>query len=379
MNVIVIGAGVAGLGLGWKLAKAGARVTILERAQVGAGTTSASAGMIAAAAEMGDEETSEAVFARRANALWPDFAKEVQAQSGVNIGYRVNGSLLVRLKGEDTPHAGGDVETLDAAAARAREPMLGEEAAGAMWAPHEAQVDSRALCRALAVAFVRAGGELLSNETAVRFEIESGRIAGIVSPFKIHRADVYVMAAGAWTSRIAGLPPEAVPPITPVKGEIVVLAPPAGERLPEHTVWGNGIYATPRGQHLLVGATVEHAGYDTALTQDAQVWLRRKAVGLMPALKSWPVAEQWAGLRPASPDGLPILGETAVGGLYVAAGQYRNGILFAPAVAEVLSRLVLERTADVPAFDPKRFAGKAPDTASVIETPHKGEEWRSGF
>jgi glycine oxidase len=393
MKIVVIGAGAAGLGIGWKLARAGARVTVLERAQVGAGATSASAGMIAAAAEMGHGEAPEAAFARRANALWPDFAKELEAQSGVNIGYRRNGSLMVALKNEvrrhshgaespgaANPHAGGGVEMLDAAAARAREPMLTADVAGAMWAPDESVVDSQALCRALAVAFVRAGGEVLSNEAVVRIETDGGKAAGVVTPFRTHRADAYVLAAGAWSSRIEGLPPEAVPPVFPVKGEILVLAQPAGARLPEHTVWGNEIYVTPRGKRLLVGATVERAGYDTSLSQDALEWLRKQSAGLMPSLEEWEIAEHWAGLRPATPDGMPVLGETAVKGLYVAGGQYRNGILFAPALAEVLSRLVLERTAEPSAFDPRRFAGTKHDTAaSVIETPHKGGEWRTGF
>ena len=387
MKVVVIGAGAAGLGLGWKLAKSGARVTVLERAQLGAGATSASAGMIAAAAEMGQAETPEAAFARRANALWPDFAKALEAQSGVNIAYRKNGSLLVSMKGETgaetpgagNPHAQGPgTEMLDGTQARAREPMLSADVLSALWAPHEMQVNSQALCRALAVAFVRAGGELLSNETAVRIELDGGKAAGVVTPYRTHRADAYVLAAGAWTSRLEGLPPEAVLPVFPVKGEILVLTLPEGAKLPEHTVWGNGIYLTPRGNRLLAGATSELAGYDTSLTQDALLWLRRKAAELMPALASWTVAEHWAGLRPGTPDGMPVLGETTVKGLYVAGGQYRNGILFAPAIAEVLSRLVLERTGDVPAFDPKRFAGRTPVPASVIETPHKGEEWRTG-
>ena len=349
--------------------------------------------MIAAAAEMGHGDSPEAAFARRANGLWPDFAKELEAQSGVNIGYRRNGSLMVALRNEVRRHShsaenpgaanlhaqGADITMLDGETARAKEPMLTGNVAGAIWAPHEALVDSQALCRALAVAFVRAGGELQSNETVVRIETDAGHATGVVTPFKTHKADAYVLAAGAWSSRIEGLPPEAVPPVIPIKGEILVLAQPAGARLPEHTVWGNEIYVTPRGNRLLVGATVERAGYDTSLSQDAQEWLRKQSNGLMPSLEEWEIAEHWAGLRPASPDGLPILGETAVKGLYVASGQYRNGILFAPAVAEVLSRLVLERTADVPAFSPLRFAGTKPDTVSVIETPHKGGEWRTGF
>lgn len=387
MKVVIIGAGVAGLGIGWHLAKAGASVTVLERAQVGNGATTASAGMIAATAELGRAHTPEAAFAERANQLWPTFAQELQSQSGIDIGYRKSGALLVRMKGmPDDGHQAlsGAAQALGAAEARALEPMLSEDIAEAMLAPEEAQVDSLALCRALAVSFVRAGGKVLSNETAVRFEWNAGRIVGVVTPFAMHQADVFVLATGAWSSRIEGLPAEAVPPVTPIKGEIAVLSPPQGTSVPAHIVWGNGIYLTPRRGRLLVGATVERAGFDTSLTQPAIRWLYRQATGLMPGLASWRLTEHWAGLRPGSPDGLPILGETAVERLYVATGQYRNGILFAPAVSEALSRLILERAAVDPAFDPRRFEGKEPATESVVETPHCDVAdgtgtWQTGF
>jgi len=249
---------------------------------------------------------------------------------------------------------------------------LGDGVDGAVLAPQEAEVDSQALCRALAVAFVRAGGQVLSNEAAVRFEYDGRRVTGVATPFGVHRADVFVLAMGAWSSRIEGLPREAVPPITPVKGEIVVLTPPPGNAIPNHVIWGNGIYAVPRGGRLLVGATTELAGFHTILTQTALRWLYRQSTGLMPGLASWHLAEHWAGLRPASPDGLPLLGQTAVEGLYVASGQFRNGILFAPAVAEGLSRLILDRTAVDPAFDPRRFEAIGEvGTLSILETPHK--------
>ncbi len=163
-----------------------------------------------------------------------------------------------------------------------------------------------------------------------------------------------------------------------------MLAPPAGAPTPEHVVWGNGVYLTPRRGRLLVGATMELAGFDTSLSQAALRWLHRQSAGLMPGLADWRLTEHWAGLRPGSPDGMPILGETSVQNLYVASGQYRNGILFAPAVAEVLSRLVLERIAVDPAFDPRRFGGiKSGAPVSVVETPHKDAsgagEWRTGY
>jgi len=385
MKVVIIGAGVAGLGIGWKLARAGASVTVLERSQVGNGATTASGGMIAAAAELGPSNSPEAALARTANALWPAFKDDLEKESKVDIGFRRNGALLVRMrKSADGAHQAlsGVTETLDAGEARVLEPLLGDGIDGAILAPQEAEVDSQALCRALAVAFVRAGGQVLSNEAAIRFEYDGRRVTGVATPFGVHRGDAFVLAQGAWSSRIEGLPREVVPPITPVKGEIVLLTPPPGSAIPNHVIWGNGIYAVPRRGRLLIGATMELAGFDTILTQAALRWLYRQSTGLMPGLAAWRLAEHWAGLRPASPDGLPLLGQTAVEGLYVATGQFRNGILFAPAVAEGLSRLILDHTAVDPAFDPRRFEAERP-SLSVAETPHRdvsGEAgaWRTG-
>jgi len=269
----------------------------------------------------------------------------------------------------DEPLSGARA-TLSAEAARQMEPLLGEDVADAVFAPGEAQVDSQALCRALAVSFVRAGGDVRSNETAIRLEISAGCVSGVVTPFMTHRADVVIVAAGAWSSRIEGVPIDAMPRVVPVKGEIIVLSPPPGVSVPTHVVWGNGIYIVPRRERVLVGATMELAGFDTSLTKAALSWLRHQAETVMPALKDWRLNEHWAGLRPAAPDGLPVLGETSVDGLFMASGQYRNGILFAPAVADVMSRLILERLAVDPALDPRRFKG-AKSPLLVPETPHK--------
>jgi glycine oxidase len=136
---------------------------------------------------------------------------------------------------------------------------------------------------------------------------------------------------------------------------MILLTPPPGVAPPEPVVWGEGVYLVPRGEALMVGATVEEAGFDTAVTDRARNALRGSAEKLMPSLRDWTLADQWAGLRPRSPDGLPLLGPLA-DGLFVAGGQYRNGILFAPAIADHIRDLVLGRVPVTPAFDPRRFS-----------------------
>lgn len=357
MKIIIVGAGVAGLSIGWRLQQRGATVTVFDRAQPAHAATWASAGMIAAASELGAVRTPEAEFAHYSSGLWPDFARTVEEASGQKIAYRRCGALIVARNAHEASalEAMPGTERLSPEQALAREPMLAPDIAGALWAPGEAQVDSRALGSALATAFVRAGGALVPNEAVVRFKVEGGRVTSAVTPFATHDADAFVLAAGAWSGAMDGLPPGAVPPVKPVKGEIISIAPPHGVAMPAHIVWGNGGYMVPRNDYLLIGATSEERGFDTRVTDEAADLLSSRARDLMPALAHWKVVERWAGLRPGSPDGLPILGRTSVERLYVATGQYRNGILFAPAIAENLTRIILEQAGEIAAFDPHRF------------------------
>jgi glycine oxidase len=357
VNVVIVGAGVAGLAIGWRLRQAGATVTILERTQPAQAATWAAAGMIAVAGEMGAAQSPEAEFGHRSAGLWPDFAREIETASSQQIGYHKSGALFVARTAPELAafESWNGVERLDAAAAHSREPMLAEGIAGAHWAPDEAQVDSRALGQALAAAFTRAGGTLSINEAAVRFDVYGGRAIAVHTPFHRYEADAFIIAAGAWSSGLGGIPDGALPPIRPVKGEMIAVTPRAPGDLPKHVVWGNEVYLVPRGDRLLIGATMAEAGFDTTVTEAAANWLSSRAIALMPKLATWHVAERWSGLRPASPDGAPVLGRTAIADLFIASGQFRNGILFAPAVAETMTRLVLGHAEPIAAFDPRRF------------------------
>lgn len=362
MKVLIIGAGVAGLGTGWRLAQRGAEVTVLERAQPARAASWAAAGMIAPVGE--DAQGAEAEFGRKSSALWPGFARELETLSGLDIGYRKSGALLVAADeaaantlGERSIEQEG-LELLNAPQALEKEPMLSPLICGAAWASDEAQVDNRVLGEALTHAFLRAGGNLLRNEAVVRFEADEEKVYGVRSPFKFYEADAYVIAAGAWSGQFEGLPQNAAPPVTPVKGEMLALNAPENARMPEHVIWGNEVYLVPRRRRLFVGATVAQAGFDTSVTDNAGEWLRSHAIALMPPLETWEVGEHWAGLRPGSPDNLPILGPTRIPNLFAATGQYRNGILFAPAIADVMAQTILDGKlpAECAAFDARRFA-----------------------
>ena len=356
MKVVIIGAGVAGLGVGWRLAQAGAEVIILERSQPGGGATWAAAGMIAVTAELLDAHAVEIEFARQSNALWPEFVEEVEAASDRVVGFSRKGAMILAADTAELARltrkaSDPGLSMLDPGQVRALAPLVTGPQAGALWSPKEAVVDNRALGVALAHAFQRAGGQLNTNEAVVRIERKGGRAAIAHTPFGLYHADVFVLAAGAWSGQLE----TELAPITPVKGEMIALEPPRGEALPDQVIWGHGVYVVPRDGRLFVGATAEMVGFDTAITDEAARTLRAGVENLLPAVKDWALVDQWAGLRPRAPDGLPLLGPTSVDGLWLAAGQFRNGILFAPAIAQSMAAQLMGKAAPIPAFDPRRL------------------------
>lgn len=364
MKILVVGAGVAGLSIGWRLAQTGYSVDILEAGLTGRAASWAAAGMIGAAGELSDGKSELAVMGREAMALWPGFAQEIETASGRTISYRADGALVVALDGDSAlrlqqRHAalirsGDGAEWLSTAEARKREPVLAPDIAGALYVAADAQVDNRALTDALAEAFRRAGGRILENTRVESLLAQNGRVQGVATNAGVRAADAVVVCAGAWS----GLLGEVMPPIRPAKGQMAALVPPPGATIPTRPIWGNAAYLVPRQGRVLLGATVEEAGFDTGVTKAVLENLLERARRLAPDIENWPVVESWAGLRPRTPDDAPVLGPTGVDGLFVACGQFRNGILFAPVIADALKRFVSGTEVGFPAqaFRLDRFA-----------------------
>jgi glycine oxidase len=361
MKVIIVGAGIAGMAIGWRLAQAGAEVELYDRGLAGRGATWAAAGMIAPGAELKDESKELAAFARRSRAAWPSFAAELEAESGCNIGYCEPGSLILALDDARArmlaEHARGEsAEWLAPQTVRQREPLVSVDVRGALYIPGDAQVDNRLVAEALRIALARRDIVIHENTEVRGLLITDSRVRGIVSAKGSVASDAVIVASGAWLNDFGAASSE-LPPVAPVKGQMIAVQVPAGTSLPKHLLWGADAYMVPRRDRVLIGATVEDAGFDTSVSADACARLLSAAARIVPALREWPVSEMWAGLRPRSPDGAPVLGVSSMEGLYVAGGQFRNGILFAPAVADAMQQVVLtsRSSSELRSFDPRRF------------------------
>jgi glycine oxidase len=349
-DAIVVGAGVIGLACAWRAAERGLDVLVLEREGPGAGASRVAAGMLAPVGEARWGEDRLLELALDSHRLWPRFAAEVAAASGREAGYRELGALHVALDADEAQELRRRFELMrshDLAAewltpggCRELEPGLAAGGRGGVYAPHEAVVDSRALTAALALALEAAGGRIEIAEVD-RALIEGGRLVGVrTAGGAEHRAANLVLAAGSW-SAAEWLPAEARPPVRPVKGQILTLAGAASRPVCERIVAGEHFYAVPRADgRLVVGATVEELGFDTRVTAGGVYELLRASYRALPEIAELELVEAVAGLRPATPDNLPLIGPGAIDGLILATGHFRNGILLAPLTAERIASIL---------------------------------------
>lgn len=377
-SVAIVGAGVCGLGIGWRLAEAGCRVDIYDRGEAGHGASWAAAGMLAARAEAEPGEEALLALNLRAQEMWPDFARMLEATAGRSIGYRGEGTLIVaktrddaeqlRFSYEFQKRLDLDVEWLNAAAVRRLEPCLAPGVSGGVLSPGDHQVDNRLLSLALRDAFLAAGGRLHEGTAVEAIDLAAGRARGVVVDGAIRQADVVVLAAGAWSREIAGLPEDVRPPVRPLKGQMMAVRMDPAAPLLSHVLWApEGIYLVPRRDgRLIIGATVEERGFDADLTAGGLLHLLRETWEVLPGIDELPVDEIWTGFRPTSRDDAPILGPTTVEGLVLATGHHRNGILLTPLTAAAVSHYILTRelSDEIRPFAPDRFQRTAGGTAA---------------
>lgn len=359
----MVGAGVVGAAITHELTRRGAAVTVVDMRAPAAGSTQAAAGVLAPWIEAhsgGLLKLGEASLRR-----YDAFVAGVREASGVDVEYARTGTLEVALtdaqeallRQDAARHqARGVVHAwLDAAAVREREPGLGPAARAGLLLADQGYIRARELTDALLVAAGRAGADCRSGVRVHEIRAVDNGITATTSEGRLE-ADSVVLAAGSWSSGDA-FRPIAATPVTPVRGQLLHLA--AAHPLASGVVWGTDCYLVPwRDGSLLVGATVEHVGFDERPTDDGIDALRRAASALLPATAAATLREVRVGLRPGTPDHLPIIGPSVSSSRVVfATGHYRNGVLLAPLTAELVAGLLLEahRAPELSLADPARF------------------------
>ena len=347
MSVIIVGGGVIGTAVAWRAAQAGHAVTVVDP-DPGRAASWAAAGMLAPVTEAHYGEEALLALNLAAAQRWGSFAQELAEASGADPGYRTCGTITVARDLDDAAalaellafqqRLGLAATRLTASEVRAREPFLSPRVRGGLSAPDDHQVDNRALVTALLAAAQRAGVVFDRREVAA-VQCAGDTVTGVILDDGTHApADAVVLAAGTGTGAIAGLPPGVVPPVRPVKGQLLHLRGRADQCPQLGVIRGLDVYVVSRGDgRVVVGATMEERGTDTTVTAGAVLELLRAAWELLPGIAELELAEVAAGLRPATPDNAPVLGPAAVEGLHLATGHFRNGILLAPVTADAVA------------------------------------------
>lgn len=365
-EVIVAGGGLIGLACAWELASRGASVTVLEREAPGCGATRVAAGMLAPVGELDFGEPELLTLNLRSLELYPAFVEGIESSTGVDTGFRRTGALHVALDRDEAGELrrimelqrshGLDSSWLGPMAARDLEPGLSPALAGAVLVENDAVVDPRALVSALRDGLDAAGARIEIAEVT-GLSVEGGRVTGAETTAGSFEAAHVIAAPGAEAGAADWLPVEVRPPVRPVKGQVVELRAEAAEQPCRHVLASERVYLAPRPDgRLIVGATVEEMGFDRRVTAGGVHELLREAYRLLPDVAEMEFVDAIAGFRPGTPDNVPVIGPTAIEGLILATGHYRNGILLAPVTARTVGDLVERGDATgIEAADPGRF------------------------
>ncbi|MCX5242424.1 glycine oxidase ThiO [Streptomyces prunicolor] len=375
-DVLVVGGGIIGLVTAWRAAQRGFSTAVLDP-EPGGGAAQVAAGMLAAVTELHYGEQTLLALNLASAHRYPDFAAELTDLTGLDLGYRRCGTLAVALDADDRAHlrelhalqhqSGLDSEWLSGRECRRLEPMLAPGVRGGLRVDGDHQVDPRRLAGALVAACERAG-VVLHRTWAERLTVERDRATGVLTrEGEALGAGQVVLAGGSLSGQLKGVPDDVLPPVRPVKGQVLRLTVPERyapflNRTVRAVVRGSHVYLVPRENgELVVGATSEELGWDTTVTAGGVYELLRDAHELVPGITELPLTETRAGLRPGSPDNAPLLGPTALPGLLLATGHYRNGVLLTPVTGDALAHAL--STGELPdeasPFTPKRFGAGA--------------------
>ena len=363
-DVAIAGGGLIGGAVALELAQAGLSVALFEKGQPGREASWASAGILSPAPET-PGMIPMVPLGKASMALYPGFAANVEEISGQSVGLRSFGTLDALFSRDATRDLstlialhhglGLKAEPLRPEEARELEPALSPDVEAAALRPDEASIDNRALTQAVLRAAQEKGAQIFPDHEVEAVWREGGRCAGLKLREQNVPAKWTIIAAGCFSANIDGV--AAYAPVRPAKGQMVSLR--ADELKIERVLWSEKVYVVPRNDgRILAGATVEYVGFDRHVTAGSVHKILSAAIELAPGLANARIEETWAGLRPDSPDHLPILGPTDLDGLLIAAGHFRSGVLLTPITARLLREWITEQrvSVDWDRLNPMRFA-----------------------
>ncbi|MDA1028887.1 MAG: glycine oxidase ThiO [Bacteroidetes bacterium] len=368
LSTVVIGGGIIGLSIAWRLVREGHQVTVVEKGKVGAEASRVAAGMLAASAEVGFEELELYHLCRESLRIWPEFARELESDSGIQVDYRSNGTLIVAHDADAATalKRGFDfqkenhypVEWLSREETLDLEPFLSPRIVASVFASEDHAVDNRLVLKGLQRAISNLGGQIIEEAEVLGIVFSGDMVDVQIEGRPPVTANVAVIAAGAWSRQIAGIPTPDVPPVRPVKGQILELKMDRPFEL-NHVVRGRKAYLVPRSDgRLIVGATSEEMGFDKRMTAGGVFSVLEGAWEMVPGILDLELLGIDVGLRPGSRDHQPIVGYCMDRRLYMATGHYRHGVILSAVTALESAKSILSGK-DSPVFgqfSPKRFA-----------------------
>lgn len=364
-DLLIIGGGVIGCSIAWHAARRGLHVQLIERGEIGREAVYAAGGMLAPLAEA-DRDDHFLRLCRRSRELYEDFAASLAEATSIDVEYRTEGTLYLSLDQHDDEElesryqwqsaAGLNIERLTADQILAVEPSLNAAVRWGLRFPDDHQVNNRRLIRALHVAALAAGVEIVTQTAVLNLLITESAdgpvVNGVVTDRGRVEASRVVLAAGCWSGQLL-----ATSPVLPVRGQMISVEMPAPPL--RHVIYSRRGYLVPRlDGTMIAGSTTELAGYDRRTTAGGMATIIANSAEIMPSFASQPIVETWAGLRPRVDDQLPVLGpDPTIKGLFHATGHYRNGILLAPLTGQLIADLITGKAPaiDLTAFSPGRL------------------------
>lgn len=349
-DVVVVGGGLIGLSIAWRLAETGCSVLVIERGTVGSGASLAATGMLAPAAEHEPGSDLLLPLALESLARWPAFRSRLEAASGLDIDYREDGTVVLAVGRDEVERlrfrydlqrrSGVAAQWLTGPQVRAREPLLRPNVTAGILCPLDAQVDPRLVMAALLRACEAAGVGIVEATGVDALDRQGGRIVGVRAGGHRIAAGTVILAAGAWSGQAGLLPDGLALPVRPIKGQSLALRTTRRTGTLSGMVWTSEVHMAPKGDGgLIVGATVEDCGFRAGVTAGGLFALLEGARRVLPGIEEMEVEAVWSGFRPTSDDDAPII-EAAAPGLVVATGHHRNGYLLAPATADAVADLL---------------------------------------